>query len=89
MDARIRVGGIIIMVRMENIKSKENTISMDCYMEGHRDQHFYLELDNQTFDIITNTLDEINSYVAHARRCIKRYVAEGKQLPERTTAMWY
>lgn len=44
------------MVRMENIKSKENTISMDCYMEGHRDQHFYLELDNQTFDIYSSVI---------------------------------
>lgn len=77
------------MVRMENIKNNDKTISMDCYVEGHMDQHFYLELDNQTFDIVTNTLNEINSYVAHARRCIRRYVLEGKKLPNRATAMWY
>lgn len=68
------------MVRIENIQSNANIISMDCYMEGQEEQHFY---------IITNTLNEVNSYVAHAKHCIKQYRTAGKALPNRTISMWY
>ncbi len=77
------------MVRIENIQSNANIISMDCYMEGQEEQHFYLELDDTAWEIITNTLNEVNSYVAHAKHCIKQYRTAGKALPNRTISMWY
>ena len=61
---------------------------MDCYAEGKEEGHFYLELDATSFEIITNTLNEMDSYVFHALCRIRDCVLEGKELPEQMMSMW-
>lgn len=77
------------MVKMKNIKRIDTIISADCYAEGKEEGHFCLELDGITCEIITNSLNEMNSYVFHARQKISEYVQEGKELPDRMMSMWY
>ena len=77
------------MVTMKNIRRIDNVISMDCYAEGKEEGHFYLELDETTCEIITNSLSEMNAYVFQAWQKIREYVQEGKELPDRTISMWY
>lgn len=76
------------MVKMKNIRRIENVISMDCYAEGLEEGHFYLEIDANTFDIITNTLGEMDSYVFHAVQRIKTLMNERNELPESALSMW-
>ena len=76
------------MVRMKNIKRSDNIISVDCYAEGKEDGYFYLEIDVTTGDIITNSLNEMNSYVFHAWQRIRELVSEGKELPDGMISMW-
>ena len=76
------------MVKMKNIKRIGDVISMDCYAEGKEEGHFYIEIDAVTFEIVTNTWNEMNAYVFHAFWNVKECVVEGKELPEQMMSMW-
>lgn len=77
------------MVTMENIRKTDNIISMDCYEEGKKEGHFYLEIDATTFEIIVNSRNKMDSYVSHARYRVKNCILAGEELPERMMSMWY
>lgn len=54
------------MVLIKNIKKIGNIVTADCYIEGRENNHFYLEIDTMTMEIVKNTLDEMDTYVFHA-----------------------
>ena len=76
------------MVKMDNIKRTENIISLDCYAEGDRQQHFYLEIDATSFEILVNSYNEMNPYVFHAQQKIREYVLAEDNLPAEALSMW-
>ena len=76
------------MVTMENIRKTGNIISLDCYAEGQKEGHFYLEIDASTFEIITNSHNEMDAYVFHALQRVKACILEGNELPEHMMSMW-
>ena len=77
------------MVVLKNISRINNNVVADCYIEGREKEHFYLEIDALTMEIVTNTLGEMNAYVFHARQRIKELVLSGKSLPSTAMSMWY
>lgn len=77
------------MVKMENIRKHENIISVDCYAEGQKTEYFYLEIDVNTFEIITNSHNKMDAYVFHALQRIKDCILTGEELSESMISMWY
>lgn len=77
------------MVRIENIKRNGDVVTMDCYAEGKKDKYFYLEMNCNTFQIISNTVPDMSVYESHARQCIRKLLMHGNALPNHTTSMWY
>lgn len=74
------------MVKLENINRVDNVISVDCYAEGK--EYFYLEIDATSFEIIVNSINEMDAYVFHAIQKIKELILSGRKLPSHTMSMW-
>lgn len=76
------------MVKVRNVVDNGKIISMECYIEGDLDRHFHLELDKNTLDVVKDTHNEFDAYVAHARWNIKEYIEKGEPIPKAFTSMW-
>ena len=76
------------MVFIKNIRRIDYKVAADCYIEGKETEHFYLEIDALTMEIITNTSGEMNAYVFHAMQKLKELVLSGNNLPATAMSMW-
>lgn len=77
------------MVQIKNIKRNGDIVTMDCYAEGNKDEGFYLEMDCNTFKVVSETDADMSVYVSHARQCVRKFLLNGNALPNHITSMWY
>ena len=76
------------MIFIKNIREIDYIVAADCYIEGIETEHFYLEIDVLTMEIVANTLGEMNAYVFHAMQKLKELVLSGNNLPTTAMSMW-
>ena len=50
------------MVVMENIRRENDKITMDCYAEDNKENHFPLVIDATIFEIVNEVPKEFSSY---------------------------
>lgn len=76
------------MVEIRNIRYINGIIYADCYPERKASLKFSMEIDTNTREVISISKDEYDAYVTHAKRCLLRYIDQGKPFPEVTGEVW-
>ena len=77
------------MVVAKNIVLNKGIVSMDCYINGKEERHFYLEFNISTKEILKNTCTDSFTYVAKVRANIIRTLKNDSVLPTETCVAWY
>lgn len=76
------------MVEIRNIRYIDGIIYADCYPERKEHRKFSMEINAKTGEVISLSQDEYDTYANHAKRCLLRYVEQGRPFPEITGEMW-
>ena len=79
------------MVRMTNIKMKDNCVSMDCFVENNRSDipSFSLKFDPFTEQIFSDVTNVDKSYLSKVMYKISSIIRNGQSLPEKSCVAWY
>lgn len=75
------------MVKIINIHKSGQIVSMNCLKEGNPDESFYMEMDSNTFEIVSDTPD--NMYSSQARSKIRYYLQNMIPFPDEIVSVWY
>ena len=76
------------MIQLENINKVNNLISANVKIIDGTDREFEIVVNIETEDIIKNTLNKMNSYVAHARYKLLE-LAEESNIPKTAEVVWF
>ncbi|MBQ8678328.1 MAG: hypothetical protein IJ530_01030 [Treponema sp.] len=79
------------MVRMTNIRQKDNYVSMDCFVENNRSDtpSFSLKFDPLTEQILSDVTSVDKSYLSKVMYKISSIIQSGQPLPEKSCVAWY
>jgi hypothetical protein len=80
-----------------SVKEDQHIATYKCLPEGIEEEQsplnegcsFYLELDLNKEEILSNSLKEMDSYASHAERKIYEIYKETGKIPESAVSMWY